>query len=188
MNKNLLIEQFESRMLSHMDSAYNLARWITGHDQDAEDVVQEAYIRAFRGFEKYTDINSLSWLLTIVRNTSYNWIKSKHDYIHLIEFDESVHSSSDEPSFIIERNQGLRQEKILTSSGNKDLLRNALKDMPLIFREVVVLHEIEGLSYKEIADIVGIPVGTVMSRLSRGRRRLQKTLSSRMNRRTRGEL
>lgn len=188
MNKDILFDQFETKMLGHMDSAYNLARWITGHDQDAEDVVQEAYIRAFRGFEKYTDINSLSWLLTIVRNTSYNWIKSKHDYKHLIEFDESVHSSTQEPSFIVERSQGLSQDKILSDSIHKDLLHNALKDMPLIFREVIVLHEIEGLSYKEIADIVGIPVGTVMSRLSRGRRRLQKTLSSRMNRRSRGEL
>lgn len=188
MNKDLLIEQFESKMLSHMDSAYNLARWITGHDQDAEDVVQEAYIRAFRGFEKYTDINSLSWLLTIVRNTSYNWIKSKHDYKHLIEFDESVHSASDEPSFISERSQALQQDKILNSSHNKNMLHNALKEMPLIFREVIVLHEIEGLSYKEISDIVGIPAGTVMSRLSRARRRLQKTLSSRMNRRSDCEL
>ena len=188
MHKNIVFEQFESKMLSHMDSAYNLARWITGHDQDAEDVVQEAYIRAFRGYEKYTDINSLSWLLTIVRNTSYNWMKSKHDYKHLIEFDESVHSSSNEPSFIIERSQALRQDKILNTNNSKDLLRNALSEMPLIFREVIVLHEIEGLSYKEIADIVGIPVGTVMSRLSRARGRLQKTLSSRSNRRTQGEL
>lgn len=88
MSKDNLIQQFESKMLSHMDSAYNLARWITGHDQDAEDVVQEAYIRAFRGFENYTDINSLKWLLTIVRNTSYNWIKSKHGYKESIEFDD----------------------------------------------------------------------------------------------------
>ena len=188
MNKSTLIEQFENKMLSHMDSAYNLARWITGHDQDAEDVVQEAYIRAFRGFEKYTDINSLRWLLTIVRNTSYNWMKSKHDYKHLIEFDESVHSSSNEPSFIIERSQGLRQDKILNTSNNKDILHTALNEMPLIFREVIVLHDIEGLAYKEIAEIVGIPVGTVMSRLSRGRRRLQKSLSNRINRRNQIEL
>jgi len=188
LDKNILFDQFERQMLSHMDSAYNLARWITGHDQDAEDVVQEAYIRAFRGFEKYTDINSLSWLLTIVRNTSYNWMKSKHDYKHLIEFDESVHSSSNEPSFIIECNQGLRQDQILNTSNNKNIIHNALREMPLIFREVIVLHEIEGLSYKEIADIVDIPVGTVMSRLSRGRRRLQKTLSNRSNRRHQSEL
>lgn len=188
MHKNILIEQFERQMLGHMNSAYNLARWITGHDQDAEDVVQEAYIRAFRGYEKYTDINSLSWLLTIVRNTSYNWLKSKHDYKHLIEFDESVHSSSNEPSFIIERDQGLRQDNILNTSNFKDTLHNALIKMPLIFREVIVLHEIEGLSYKEIADIASIPVGTVMSRLSRGRSRLQKTLSTRSNRRNQSEL
>lgn len=115
-------------------------------------------------------------------------MKSKHNYKHIIEFDESVHSSSNEPSFIIERNQGLRQDKILNTSNNKDIIHNALREMPLIFREVIVLHEIEGLSYKEIADIISIPVGTVMSRLSRGRRQLQKTLSNRSNRRHQSEL
>jgi len=115
-------------------------------------------------------------------------LKSKHDYKHLIEFDESVHSSSNEPSFIIERDQGLRQDNILNTSNFKDTLHNALIKMPLIFREVIVLHEIEGLSYKEIADIAGIPVGTVMSRLSRGRSPLQKTLSTRSNRRNQSEL
>jgi len=171
-----------------MDSAYNLARWITGHDQDAEDVVQEAYIRAFRGFENYTDINSLKWLLTIVRNTSYNWIKSKHGYKDSIEFDESVHSSSNIPSSILERSQGLRQDRILNSRNNKDILHNALEEMPIIFREVIVLHEIEGMPYKEISEIVDIPVGTVMSRLSRARRHLQKSLSSRISRRSQIEL
>ncbi len=188
MNKDNLIEQFESKMLSHMDSAYNLARWITGHDQDAEDVVQEAYIRAFRGFKNYTDINSLKWLLTIVRNTSYNWIKSKHGYKDSIEFDESLHSSSNIPSSILERSQGLRQDRILNSRNNKDILHSALEEMPIIFREVIVLHEIEGLPYKEISEIVDIPVGTVMSRLSRGRRHLQKSLSSRISRRSQIEL
>ena len=165
MNKNLLIEQFETKMLNHRDSAYNLARWITGHDQDAEDIVQEAYIRAFRGFEKYTDINSLSWLLTIVRNTSYNWMKNKHGYKHLIEFDEALHSSSKVSSAISEPNKALQQDTIINSNNNQYLLHKALKEMPLIFREVIVMHEFEGLSYQEIADLAGIPVGTVMSRL-----------------------
>lgn len=171
-----------------MDSAYNLARWITGHDQDAEDVVQESYIRAFRGFENYTDINSLRWLLTIVRNTSYNWLKSKHGYRDAIEFDESLHSSSSIPSHIIERSQGLRQDRILSAQSNKDILHSALEEMPIIFREVIVLHEIEGLSYKEISEIADIPVGTVMSRLSRGRKHLQKALASRVNRRNQVDL
>ena len=183
MSKSNLVEQFETKMLSHMDSAYNLARWITGHDQDAEDVVQEAYIRAFRGFDKYTDINSLKWLLAIVRNTSYNWMKSKNGYNDVVEFDEPLHSSSNIPSFILERNQGLRQDNLINTKNNNDILHNALEEMPLIFREVIVLHEIEGLSYKEISDIVDVPTGTVMSRLSRGRRHLQKILSSRINRR-----
>ncbi len=169
-------------MLNHMDSAYNLARWITGHDQDAEDVVQEAYIRAFRSFDKYTEINSLSWLLTIVRNTSYSWLKSKHVRKQQVEFDEALHSSKLEPGYTAERHIETRQEKFFNAMGCKELLNNALKNMPLIFREVIVLHEIEGLSYKEIADIVGIPMGTVMSRLSRGRRRLQMVLSKRLKR------
>lgn len=92
-NKSRVVEQFEKKMLNHMDSAYNLARFISGHDQDAEDIVQEAYIKAFRSFEKNAEINSLSWLLTIVRNTSYNWLKSKHVRKDQVEFDETMHSA-----------------------------------------------------------------------------------------------
>jgi RNA polymerase sigma-70 factor, ECF subfamily len=165
-----------------MDSAYNLARWITGHDQDAEDIVQEAYIRAFRSFDKYTEINSLSWLLTIVRNTSYNWLKNKHVRKQQVEFDETLHSAKLEPAYSAGRHKESRQERLFNAAGHKELLDSALKNMPLIFREVIVLHDLEGLSYKEIADIVSIPIGTVMSRLSQVRRRLQTVISKRLKR------
>ena len=165
-----------------MDSAYNLAGWITSLDQDAEDIVQEAYIMAFRSFVKYTEINSLSWLLTILRNTSYNWLKIKHVRKQQEVFDETVHSAKIEPAYPTGRNTESKYKRIFNAGGCKELLYNALKNMPLIFREVLVLHDIEGLSYKEIANIVGIPVGTVMSRISRGRKRLQMSLSKRLKR------
>lgn len=123
----------------------------TGHDQDAEDVAQEAYIMAFRSFDKHTEINSLGRLLTIVRNTSYRWVKSKYVRKQQAEFDEALHSSKLEPGHTAERHIETRQEKFFSAMGYKELLNNALKNMPLIFREVIALHEIEGLSYKEIA-------------------------------------
>ncbi len=157
--------RFEEIFLPHLDAAYNLARWIIQHHQDAQDVVQDAYIRAFKGFHRFRGGNSRAWLLTIVRNTAYNWLKCHAPEAKLIPYDEEKHAdiiSLDEP------------KDQLASEGLKEHLQQVLERLPLEFREVIILYELEGLSYHELAAALGIPVGTVMSRLSRARRRLQE--------------
>jgi RNA polymerase sigma-70 factor, ECF subfamily len=158
---------FEENFLPHLDAAYNLARWILGTEHDAQDVVQEAFARAWKGFPKFRGENPRAWLLTIVRNTAYTWIK-KHasDEERLVPFDEKSFSVAIEtaPSELglDKRNQQLRQ---------------ALNRLPAEFREVLVLFEIEGWSYKAMATTLEVPLGTVMSRLSRARRRLREEIT-----------
>ena len=162
------IKRFEQSFLPHLDVAYNLARWLTRNDQDAEDVVQEAYLRAFKFFESFRSTDSRPWLLAIVRNTYYTWRQQKRVHEEVMSFDEEIHSIDQEAT---------NPEELLLHSINAQLLREALEDLPVEFREVIVLRELEGLSYKEIADIAAIPVGTVMSRLARARKRLQHYLT-----------
>lgn len=157
--------RFEEIFLPHLDAAYNLARWIIQHHQDAQDVVQDAYIRAFRGFHRFRGGNSRAWFLTIVRNTAYNWINSHAPEAKLIPYDEEKHAN------IISINEPAGG---LVYEGQKEHLQRALERLPLESREVIILYELEGLTYKELAATLGIPVGTVMSRLSRARRRLQE--------------
>jgi RNA polymerase sigma-70 factor, ECF subfamily len=158
---------FEENFLPHLDAAYNLARWILGTEQDAQDVVQEAFALAWKGFPKFRGENPRAWLLTIVRNTAYTWIK-KHapDEERLVPLDEKSFSVEIEaaPSELAldKRNQQLRQ---------------ALNRLPAEFREVLVLFEIEGWPYKAIAATLKVLLGTVMSRLSRARRRLREELT-----------
>jgi len=158
---------FEESFLPHLDAAYNLARWILGTEHDAQDVVQEAFARAWKGFPKFRGENPRAWLLTIVRNTAYTWIK-KHasDEERLVPFDERSFSVAIEaaPSELglDKRNQQLHQ---------------ALNRLPAEFREVLVLFEIEGWSYKAMATTLEVPLGTVMSRLSRARRRLREEIT-----------
>jgi RNA polymerase sigma-70 factor (ECF subfamily) len=157
--------RFEEIFLPHLDSAYSLARWIIQHHQDAQDVVQDAYIRAFRGFHRFRGGNSRAWFLTIVRNTAYNWLNCHAPEAKLIPYDEEKHAE------IISINE---PKDALVYEGQKEHLQRALERLPLEFREIIILYELEGLSYKELAAALGIPVGTVMSRLSRARRRLQE--------------
>ena len=158
-------KRFEKLFLPYLDAAYNLARWIVQHDQDARDVVQDAYVRAFKGFRQFKDVNSRAWFLTIVRNTAYNWINRRAPDGKIIPYEEEKHAD------IVAINQA---EEGIASEGRKEYLKEALERLPLEFREVIVLYELEGLSYKELAAALGIPVGTVMSRLNRARRRLQE--------------
>jgi RNA polymerase sigma-70 factor (ECF subfamily) len=153
-------------MLPHLDAAYNLARWLTRNDTDAEDVVQEAYLRAFKFFGGFHGDNSRAWLLKIVRNSCYTWLH--HNRVHDLatEFDEQVHSGDSETP-----------EILVLESINRQWLKHALDALPAEFREAVILRELEGLSYKEIAVIAEVPVGTVMSRLARARQRLQQYLA-----------
>jgi RNA polymerase sigma-70 factor, ECF subfamily len=158
---------FEEIFLPHLDAAYNLARWILGTEQDAQDVVQEAFARAWKGFPKFRGEKPRAWLLTIVRNTAYTWIK-KHasDQQRLVPFDEKSFSVAIEaaPS---ERGLARRNQQ----------LRQALNRLPAEFREVLVLFEMEGWSYQAIATTLEVPLGTVMSRLSRARRRLREEIA-----------
>ena len=161
-------ERFEAIFLPHLDAAYNLARWLTRNDHDAEDVVQEAYLRALKAFDTFqAEREGKPWLLRIVRNTCYTWLRQNRPEECTAASDETLASAVSNDMSI---------ESALIGKVNADIVRRALHDMALEFREVLILRELEGQSYKEIAQIVGAPLGTVMSRLSRGRRELQSLL------------
>lgn len=164
--------RFEEFILPHMDAAYNLARWLTRNDHDAEDLVQESYFRAFKFFSSFHGANARGWLLTIVRNTCYTWLRENRAEELTTPFDEEIHSTEVDP---------FDPQKLLLQRESGQLLSRALEALPLEFREVLVLRELEGLSYKEIAGIADIPPGTVMSRLARARTRLKQCLSKLMN-------
>lgn len=162
----------EESLLPHLDAAYNLAHWLVRNKQDAEDVVQEAYLRALRFWGGFRGVNSRAWLLQIVRNTCYSWVKRNHPADLSDEFDETVHSKEV---------SGEDAEAKLVSRANSDQIRRAFETLPAEFRELLVLREIEELSYKEISDVIGVPMGTVMSSLSRARGRLRHALTSPMD-------
>ena len=154
---------FNEAVLPHFDAAYNLARWLTRNDQDAEDIVQEACLRAFKYWKGFSGGHCRSWLLAIVRNTYYSWLRQR-----------SVQPVLTEDGEIDDVDDGIpNPERALLQNADRDLLKAALDDLAVEFREAIVLREMEGLSYKEIADIAGVPIGTVMSRLARARKRLQ---------------
>ncbi len=164
------LERFEAVVLPHLSAAYRLARYLTRNDYDADDVVQEAFLRAlkyFGGFRGEGASQSRAWLLAIVRNMAYTWQRRHRADASTTEFDETVHSEA-----ITDDHPG----SVLSRSDSRETLAAVLDDLPPEFREVIVLREIEGLSYKEISEVVNVPVGTVMSRLSRARKRLQEAL------------
>lgn len=169
--------RFQIRVMPHLDSAFNLARWLTGSHQDAEDVVQEAYLRAFKFFDSFHGEDGRAWLLGIVRNTFYTWYQQNKTKSQHVEFEEELHSIQLQHAVISEPDSN-NPETMLVHKDNRRLLQQALEKLPVEFREVVVMRELEDLSYKEIAVIVGIPIGTVMSRLARGRKELAKILST----------
>jgi len=159
---------FDEVVLPHLDAAYNLARWLVRNTHDAEDVVQEACLRAVKFFEGYQGGDARSWLLRIVRNTSYSFLEKRRPADSAQEFDESIHlPSAEKPN----------AEALLLRSVENQALQVALEELPIAFREALVLRELEGLSYKEIAEVMEIPIGTVMSSLARGRAQLRKILS-----------
>ena len=159
---------FDQVVLPHLDAAYNLARWLTRNGHDAEDVVQEAFLRALRFFGGFHGGNVRAWLLAIVRNTCYDWLRRHRPSEVSTSFDEEVHSAVD---------QSPTPENLLMEKVDRLRLRDALETLPLAWREVLILRELEGLSYKEIADVAGIKMGTVMSRLARARAGLQQQLA-----------
>jgi RNA polymerase sigma-70 factor (ECF subfamily) len=161
---------FEQTVVPHLNAAYNLCRWLTRNSEDANDLVQEAYLKAFRSFETFqgSDIHEArAWLLTVVRNTCFTWLKKKGGQPAL-EFNEEVHSADA---------QMPDAESILLNRAALSSLNHCIESLPPEFRETIVLREIEELSYKEISGIVRVPVGTVMSRLARARKRLQDCMA-----------
>ena len=169
-------EEFERTILAHLNAAYNLARWLTRRDADAGDVVQEACVRAFRHFNSFRGVDSRAWLLAIVRNTCYTWLRRNR----------SVELSSDTDLDLLEtRDPSAGPEEQLQQRANQEDLRKSMDEMPLEFREILVLRELEGLTYKEICAVTTLPMGTVMSRLSRARDRLQESLRRRLSGETR---
>lgn len=172
MADRLLVQRFETLVLPHMNSAFNVARWLTRNDQDAQDVVQEAYLRAFRFFEGFRGEDARTWLLAIVRNTFYTWHQQNHGHAaETTTFEEDVHGHEAGAG---DRDDG--PEAMLVRSESVKRVHAALRSLRLEYREVVVLRELEDMSYKEIATIVGIPIGTVMSRIARGRQQLAELL------------
>jgi RNA polymerase sigma factor (sigma-70 family) len=163
------LASFETLMLPHLDAAYNLARWLLRNEDDARDVVQEAYLRAFKSFGGFRGSNGRPWLLTIVRNTAYNLIK-KNQTVHLTTtFDEDEHVPDREsPS----------PATLLAHDEERKLVRQAIDQLPDEFREILVLRHLEGLSYKEIAEVAHLAPGTVMSRLARARAKLKEFLKT----------
>lgn len=171
--------RFEEIALPHLAAAYNLARWLLHNDQDAEDVVQESFMRAFKSFNGYYGGNSRAWLLTIVRNTCYTWLQKNR----MMALTDPIDDKLDELGLDF-----ADPEMLLLRDVDAQIVRSSLQELPLEFREVVVLREMEELSYKEIANVVDLPLGTVMSRLARGRKRLQALLAARMGKEVRIEL
>ena len=166
------MSDFAELLLPHLDSAYNLARWLMRSTDDAEDVVQEAYLRAFRYAAGFRGGDPRAWLLRIVRNTAYKWLRKARAYEAITQFDEEVHTTGTDAS---------NPEQLLLQNADASLVAIVLGELPLRFREVLVLRELEGLSYKEIAGVMGMPLGTVMSTLSRARRRFRDAAASLLN-------
>jgi RNA polymerase sigma-70 factor, ECF subfamily len=167
--------RFETSVLPHLDAAYNLARWLTRNDQDAEDVVQESFMRALRYFDSMKGGEARPWLLGIVRNTCYTWLE-KNRPAEVVPLDEDA---AETPPAAVD---SVTPEVILLQSANRKLVNQALEELPVGYREVIVMREIEDMSYKDIAAVAGIPLGTVMSRLARGREQLRVAIENRMRR------
>lgn len=162
-------ERFEELLLPHLDAAFNLARWLTRSDADAQDVVQEAYLRALRYFGGFHGDDARTWLLRIVRNSCYTWLRQHRSSDLVSVFNEEIHTSAGQ--------EGTTPESLLLQTADRALLMEALEQLPVEWRETIILRELEGLPYREIAAVTDCPIGTVMSRLARGRARLQEIVA-----------
>jgi RNA polymerase sigma-70 factor (ECF subfamily) len=169
--------RFEQVALPHLDAAYNLARWLTRNDHDAEDVVQEAYLRAYRYFDGFNGGNGRAWLLAIVRRTCFTWL-GKNRPSEVVALDEDGMEAIEARTAREELGSAAADnpETHLLKKADRTMLTEAIGTLPAAFREALVLREFEELAYQEIAEIAGVPIGTVMSRLARARRLLKETL------------
>ncbi len=174
MDVNDKTREFESIVMPHLDAAYNLARWLTRNDHNAEDLVQNATLRAFRFFDGFRGDDARAWLLTIVRNTYFTSLREeRHGHV---AFDEELLGAEDEEGAEMPAAVAPGPEEAMMASDTRREVNCALEKLPPAFREVIVLKEMNDLSYKEIADIAGVPLGTVMSRLARARKMLGELL------------
>jgi RNA polymerase sigma factor (sigma-70 family) len=160
--------RFEAVVMPHLDAAYNLARWMTRNTSDGEDVAQEAMLRAFRFFDTFHGEDGRVWLLTIVRNTYLTWLRRQIPRQNAAEFDEALHTDIEAT---------LTPEAEVLRRASEDQVRKAIAQLPTEYREVILMRELEQMSYKEIASITQAPLGTVMSRLSRGRSLLRRLIA-----------
>ena len=163
--------RFEETIMPHLDAAYNLARWLTRNEHDAEDVAQDAVLRAFKFFGGFHGGNSRAWLLSIVRNTAYTWLQKNRKHEMATVFIEEKHDVEDLAS---------NPEVLLLKHADHQEIMRAVEQLPVEFREAIILRELEGMSYKEIAEMSDVPIGTVMSRLARARKQLQQSLGRRL--------
>jgi RNA polymerase sigma factor (sigma-70 family) len=167
--------RFASVVMPHIDAAYNLAHWLTGNRSDAEDVVQDASLRAFRAVRGFAGGSARAWVLSIVRNTAYSWLhKNRPAAVVTVEDLEAVEAAHAKPG----DPDADTPEAALIAKTDAEQLRAAIAALPTPFRETLVLRHIEGLDYREIAKVIDVPIGTVMSRLARGRRRLLSAIAT----------
>ncbi len=162
------LAEFEEAIIPHLGAAYDLARWLTRNSHEAEDVVQESYLKAFRFFDGFHGGDGKAWLMAIVRNTCFTLLQKNKVNAASDVFDERLHSDA---ARVVDAEEALIERVGLES------LRGCIEVLPAEYREVVVMREIQELSYKQIAEITCVPVGTVMSRLSRGRKRLEECVT-----------
>jgi RNA polymerase sigma-70 factor (ECF subfamily) len=164
------LELFEEVILPHLDAAHNLARWFTRNEGYAQDVVQESFLRAFRFFDGYKGGNGKAWLLAIVRNTCQTWLRRQNHETEAVQFDEATHLGV---------GRAPDQERSAIQTERMGVLRSCIEHLPVDFREVLIMRELEEMSYQEIAEATGLALGTVMSRLSRARKRLEECAATR---------
>jgi len=170
-------QSFEQLMLPHLDAAYNLARWLMRNGEDAEDAVQDAFLRAHQAFASYQGGGEKAWLLTIVRNVCLTRLKRRLHPGKVVMLDDAMGEVETASAAILPASLSSRPDTELMAKIERARVQTALKKLPQNFREIVVLREFEELSYQEISDVVGVPVGTVMSRLSRARAQLKELLT-----------
>jgi RNA polymerase sigma-70 factor, ECF subfamily len=175
--------RFEAIVMPHLDAAYNLARWLVRDQHAAEDIVQDAYLRAFRYFGSFRGDDARPWLLGIVRNTCYSWLQNAKRSPEQVEFDEDIEmDESAEMTMAMGRSEN--PETLLVRKAERTAVNAAIKSLPATFREVIILREIEEMPYDSIAALMQIPIGTVMSRLSRARSMLRIALEATLGART----
>jgi len=176
LGKQSRVDRFEEIFVAHLDAAYDLARWLTRDERNAEDVVQEACLRAFKFFDSFHGGDGRIWLLAIVRNTYYTWLEKNRPQMLNVSFDEDTLTANGYDVDALTHDTEYCVDRLLEREDSRRLVNHALDRLPAEFREVIVLRELEDMSYKEIAAVANIPIGTVMSRLARARKLLQQHL------------